>query len=265
MARDTGFTSSEVAKKQKARTEQYNGLRDDVLSLRQGVFTAGETIDGDTSGPLAVYQSQSDGEIYLANASNTDKLKFIGFAVTDGTDGNSIRVQFHGIVSGFSGLTLGEQYYLQDTDGQIGSTKGTNMVLCGVAISSSQLLIQKGRRYATGTGIQSGITTINIGFRPALVTVFAAVDGTVSINSDTGDLLGSFEQHSYGVWNETDGQYAIRYTSDTDNNNDFAKARISNGIISAHPSITLKNVTETSFDLDASAGGEIVWTAVGDL
>ena len=49
-----------------------------------------------------------------------------------------------GIVSGFSGLTAGTKYYAQDTPGSIGSSVGSCEVLIGIAVSSTELLIQKG-------------------------------------------------------------------------------------------------------------------------
>jgi len=49
--------------------------------------------------------------------------------------------QFGYIVNGLSGLTAGERYYLQDTDGNIGKTPGSNTVFVGKAVSSTELLI----------------------------------------------------------------------------------------------------------------------------
>jgi len=102
--------------------------------------TAGATITG-SSTPVPVYQDSSDGEWYNAEADNLTKLGFAAFAITDGTDGNDFQLQYDGVVSGFSGLTQGELYYLQD-DGSIGTETGTYVVPVGRAISATELVIQ---------------------------------------------------------------------------------------------------------------------------
>jgi len=44
-------------------------------------------------------------------------------------------------VDGFSGLSVGAKYYVQDTDGNIGTSTGSNTVFVGKAISETELLI----------------------------------------------------------------------------------------------------------------------------
>jgi len=102
-------------------------------------LNAGETINGGTL-PVAVYQDASDNEFYACDADDTDKLDFVGFAISNGTDGNSIDIQFEGIVDGFTGLVEGSRYYVQD-DKTIGTTPGTYMVLVGIAISETELML----------------------------------------------------------------------------------------------------------------------------
>src|SRR3990167_3387685 len=114
-------------------------------------ITAGATINGATL-PVPVYQNKTDNEFYACDANDTAAYKFLGFAVTNGTDGASMSVQFVGIVSGFTGLDEGEKYYVSDTVGTIGTTPGTQEILVGVAISATELLIQKGGRGANGAG-----------------------------------------------------------------------------------------------------------------
>ena len=101
---------------------------------------AGETIDGETL-PVAVYIKKSDNKVYACDGDALDALVFIGFAITNGTDGNSISVQISGVVSGFTGLNIGSKYYVQD-DKTIGTDLGTYMVLVGVAISATEILIE---------------------------------------------------------------------------------------------------------------------------
>jgi len=103
------------------------------------LLNAGETINGATL-PVAVYV-HTDGELYACDGNDTAKLNFIGFAVSNSTDGNPIQLQNHGVVSGFTGLTIGSKYYVQD-DGSINTTEGTYSILVGKAISATQILIQ---------------------------------------------------------------------------------------------------------------------------
>lgn len=102
-------------------------------------YNAGETINGGTL-PVAVYQSSSDGELYACDADDSTKQNFIGFAISNSTDGNPIEFQGEGIVSGFSGLTYGTKYYVQ-TDKTLGTTATTIPV--GYATSATEILIIK--------------------------------------------------------------------------------------------------------------------------
>ena len=140
------------------------------------LVTAGATISGATL-PVPVYQNKTDNEFYACDANDTAAMKFIGFAISNGTDGASMNVQFSGIVSGFTGLSEGEKYYVQDTAGTIGTTIGTNEILVGVAISETELLIQKGTYRAAGNGsaigTASGSQVVTTGFRPSVVRIRA--------------------------------------------------------------------------------------------
>jgi len=115
---------------------------DPILGLRINI-NAGETINGATL-PVAIYQNASDNEIYACDGDDKTKLEFIGFAVSNSTDGNPIQVVTNGIVSGFTGLAEGTLYYVQD-DKTIGMAKGSWEVLVGRAVSETQLLIIKER------------------------------------------------------------------------------------------------------------------------
>lgn len=108
-------------------------------------MVAGETINGATL-PVPVYFNNTDDEFYACDANVQTKLQFIGFATSNGTDGNALDVQFTGIVSGFSGLTVGAPYYVQDAVGTIGTTVGTYEVYVGVAVSATELYIDLGNR-----------------------------------------------------------------------------------------------------------------------
>jgi hypothetical protein len=145
-------------------------------NIRAGSYNAGETINGATL-PVACYQNTTDNEFYACDANDTAKMKFIGFAISNGTDGNSIDIQFNGIVNGFTGLSEGEKYYVQD-DKTIGTTPGTYNILVGEAISETELVIMKDT-----TGVRAGNTsgtsttedtTITVGFRPKAVLLWGA-------------------------------------------------------------------------------------------
>lgn len=104
------------------------------------VVNVGETINGATL-PVPVFMDDTDNEIKACDANDVTKLEFIGFAISNSTDGNPITLQKNGVVSGFSLLDIGKKYYVQDTIGTIGVNSGTYAVLVGVAISASEILI----------------------------------------------------------------------------------------------------------------------------
>lgn len=145
-------------------------------------INAGETIDT-SSTPQAVYIKAADNEVYKtdANVIGETVKSFIGFAVTDGSDGNPCTIQHHGIVAGFSGLTEGAKYYLSDTPGAISSTPGTYPRLVGIAISATQILIMADETHVkVGTDSRAGNAasgTVNIahglGRAPKAIRVIA--------------------------------------------------------------------------------------------
>jgi hypothetical protein len=99
----------------------------------------GETINGATL-PVAVYQYETDNEVYACDGNDSGKIKFLGFAIENGTDGQSKKVQISGVVGGFTGLTEGANYFVQD-DKTVGTSKGTYVVLVGRAVSATAILI----------------------------------------------------------------------------------------------------------------------------
>ena len=179
MSENTGLASSDVSAGGDILATQQQNLRTDIKSLRQDTQTAGETIAGATL-PVACYFNNTDDEWYACDANDNTKLEFKGFAITDGTDSNSIVIQFHGIVGGFTGLTVGAKYYVQD-DKTIGTTMGTYEVLVGVAISTTEILIQKGSWEYMGSEAFSG--------SPDTVDVtgakFAIINFTITYSSTT--------------------------------------------------------------------------------
>lgn len=213
------------------------------------VLTSGATING-ASLPVPVYQNKSDNEFYACDGNDTAAMKFVGFAVSNSTDGNPINVQFTGVVDGFTGLSEGEKYYLSDTVGTISTTIGTYEVLVGIAISETQLLIQKGRRYGKGVygdlGTATGSTTITCGFRPSVIRIRAQV------RSSNGQILNTLD----AVWSNgtiVGLSFGANATSAGYVNSDM---KIYEGVASGdYMTFSLDNITDTSFD--------IVWTETG--
>ncbi|RJQ67344.1 MAG: hypothetical protein C4519_24415 [Desulfobacteraceae bacterium] len=103
--------------------------------------TGGETIGGATT-PAPVFISSVDGELYECDSNDATKLLFIGFVVNNTSDGIAATLQKNGVVPGFSGLSAGLKYYVQDSGG-IGTTPGTYVILVGIALSATELLIIK--------------------------------------------------------------------------------------------------------------------------
>lgn len=235
-------------------------------------MTAGETINGATL-PVPVYQNTTDNEYYACDGNDTTKLKFQGFAISNGVDAGSLNVKFNGIVSGFTGLDEGVAYYLSDTVGTIQNTPGTYAVLVGVAISTTELLIQKGKRYANGNASftdAGGVGTVStsavtLGFRPAIIRMTAVVKGAAS---------GERTNLSHGSW--VNGVYAsIHFTQE--GTSDAASATSTSYIIhgynggTEHWQITITSVTATGFTISADqrqiTPQDIIltWEAEGEL
>jgi len=142
------------------------------------VLDAGATINGATL-PVPVYVLVADGELYPCDANDTAKLDFIGFVVNNTTDGNPATLQKDGVVDGFSGLTIGAMYYVQDAIGTIGSTPGTFSIPVGRAVSATQIAIQKeefgvyigSEAISTNEGSPTDNLTIPAGARMAIISV----------------------------------------------------------------------------------------------
>ena len=149
--------TSETATASKIPVADSNGYIDGVYNKTAKNFTAGETINGATL-PVAVYQNTSDNKIYACDGNDIAKLNFLGFAISNSTDTNPIKVQTNGIVSGFTGLTEGSYYYVQD-DKTIGATVGTYEIKVGVAISETEILISKNQLFTVGNSLLSSLDT----------------------------------------------------------------------------------------------------------
>jgi hypothetical protein len=195
-------------------------------------INAGETINGDTL-PVPIFINPTDDEVYACDANDQAKLQFDGFAISNSTNGNPIDIQGSGIVRGFSGLTIGDRYYVQDSVGTIGTSMGTYEVLVGIAVSATELLIMKGTMEYIGSSafsVASGNTlyTHPAGARFAIVACGSV--GQIGQSKDffmtrKGRTSGSFSFD--GPNSGDDGSYSfsweatgIRVTEDSDPNAD---------------------------------------------
>lgn len=163
-------------------------LAAEALTRKQ--INAGETLAGATT-PVPVYQ-HTDGELYKCDANDTARMKFIGFVTSDGDDGDPVTFQGSGIVIGFTGLTVGAEYFVSDTIGTISTTPGTQRISVGTAITTTAILIRKKPLMAWGNASDIDITasgtsnndeTITIGFKPKRIKLTFWIQGHTTTNS----------------------------------------------------------------------------------
>lgn len=231
-----------------------------LLLTRAKSVTAGATINGATL-PVPVYQNKTDNEFYACDGNDTAAMKFLGFAISNGTDGASMLVQFNGIVSGFTGLAEGEKYYVQDAVGTIGTTIGTYEVLVGVSISETELLIQKGRRQTSGTGATvsdtSGSLAVVCGFRPSKITLSANYGVTTTGSTFLANWTNNTLSGTYFCYRNGDTSYngtgAVMYTG-----------------TNQYQTFTITSVTDTGFTItwtktNAAAAFSFSYSAEGEL
>ena len=100
---------------------------------------------------------------------NEPLIDFIGFADSSVSTGASISTTYNGIASGLSGLTPGATYYLQNSAGTIGTTRGTYGKVIGKALSATTLAI------STNKTLGAAIT------KATTYTYYAECDGTVTV------------------------------------------------------------------------------------
>ena len=144
----------------------------------------------------AVYMATSTGNILQANASysaSSTYYQFLGFALNNAVDGDTVYIQTAGLVPGFTGLTKGLEYYVGNTAGTISSTVGNVPIKVGNAVSSTQLLLnrekifgsleQKGSAYVAATSTMRAYTDGNIYWN--MQSNAAAMNCTLTINAIT--------------------------------------------------------------------------------
>lgn len=149
-------------------------------------YTAGEAFTGTTT-PQAAMIATSTGNIFKVQSSVASTSNFIGFVVNVAPAAGTAYVQTDGIVGGFTGLVTGAPYYVTDTAGVINTTPGTSENFVGIAVSATQILVNRG--FASGwqyLGSQSittsAATVINQPFAR-----YAVIDATVGGTNCTGE------------------------------------------------------------------------------
>lgn len=167
------FTSVAVVAGNDILIADLNSVRTDLIQTLQDAQVAGETINGATL-PVASFLQESDGEWYACDANDNTKLNFGGFAITNGVDAGAITIQISGIVAGFTSLTLGARYYVQD-DKTIGTAVGTITIFVGTALSTTEILINgELQAHVADTFVSvltNGVTTRSLGSASGTQTI----------------------------------------------------------------------------------------------
>jgi hypothetical protein len=172
------FLQSPDGSEHKGVRTRSNGRIDPKFSQAL-TMTAGETISGATT-PVPVYPKSADGEWYACDGNDQTKLAFDGFAVSNGTDGNNIEIQFEGIVEGFTDLTAGARYYVQN-DGSIDTSVGTYEVQVGIAVSATELRIERGSFEYMGSASASNGTDLTAPAAARFAIIDFSADGEITI------------------------------------------------------------------------------------
>lgn len=225
------------------------------------MFTASSTFTG-ASTPQAVHFSTSS-TAYLADGNDTDRMRFGGFAITSVSAGANVKVRTSGIVTGFTGLTAGEEYYLSDTAGEISTTTGTYEVFVGVAVSSTELLIQKGKRYASGTftadAVESNIQTVGFRVSRVKITAYYAISSEIAVSTGGWTTFGG-NRNVHSHYNE--GTAGIDVA-------DASNAFNVDGSGGGNTRGSVSSITDVSFDINVAEADltsvVVYWEAEGEL
>jgi hypothetical protein len=224
-------------------------------------YVAGEAIDASIS-PQAVYLKESDGKVYKATSATAAAalFSFIGFVglAQNVVMNDTVYVQTDGLVSGFTGLTVGSFYFVADTAGTISTSGGTIKYQIGRAVTTTKLLIEKGKKVYSGfiEFFSTSTSTITTGFRPTNIIVHA--------------LSGSGSK-SDGGWNPTNGNRDIYYVAATGVVSSTTESWTVITTVGNYNSGIITNITSTSFDLSNTKTGApsplniyLFWVAEGN-
>jgi len=98
--------------------------------------TAGETL---TTGDAA--SLSTDGNIYKADADDSDKRPCVGFIGKGGASGANVEVVTKGRLAGQSGFTVGANLYFSETAGELTNTAPTYAQPVGFSLSATEAYI----------------------------------------------------------------------------------------------------------------------------
>lgn len=209
-------------------------------------YTGYETISGAAS-PKAVMMattSTAAGRISMIESDvASTSAPLLGFAINNCSLGTTCYVQTDGIVKGFSGLTVGAQYYVSDTAGTISTTVGTSENYVGRAIASDQIEIDKNRsiQYLGSQSLTcsaAGVTVVN---QPWARTVVIA--GSVSDANGAGGS-GDLSLSKIG---KTTGTIRVGYIPAAPLVDDTLSASWSGGSITMSYSGSANSCTATAY------------------
>lgn len=87
-------------------------------------------------------QIASTSRVYKSDANDSVRNRFDGFVISNASSmGSTATMQFGLVVSGFSGLTQGNTYYVSNTIGTIQNSAGSTSLKVGKAISTTEILL----------------------------------------------------------------------------------------------------------------------------
>ena len=216
-----------------------------VPSSGNSFLTTGEAINGSATPQLV--SVSTTGLLYAADADDITRRKVYGFITTNAAVTTTPLVITNGLVTGFSGLTIGAQYYASTTAGAITTSPvASTTIPIGYAVSASILRVDFGTKVtqilpplisASGNTSQ----TFNIGFRPEVIEMTVAM----TVGASTGNqakvyarFLGTTLVNSTRVTNDPNTQY-----DEFSTNSEVA-------VVAGSMVITISSITDTGFTIN---------------
>jgi len=166
------------------RKVSIENLRE-AFSISQGSIPAIQTAHGLSVGDVITINLS--GAYVEATADLESNAGVVGVVVKV-IDANAFRFKTSGYVSGLSGLTVGEIYYLQDAGG-LGTTEGTIVRPVLVAVTTTEGIILT---VSSGNAVDSSGNAVDSVFsRTGIVTAQASDYDASQVDNDSG-VAGAF-------------------------------------------------------------------------
>ncbi len=207
-------------------------------------LTTGEAINGSATPQLV--SVSTTGLLFAADSDDIGRRKVYGFITTNAAVTTTPLVITDGLVGGFTGLTIGAQYYASSTAGAITNVPvASTTIPIGYAVSASQLRVDFGTKQAQIvppliSGSNGTSQTFNIGFRPEVIEMTVAM----TVGASTGNqakvyarFLGTTLVNSTRVTNDPTTQY------DEFSTNNLVEVTAGAMII------TISSITDTGFTI----------------